>query len=296
MVRASQDKGRGQALVLAALAMVVLLGLLALAVDGGNAYAQRRTVQNAADAGALAGACALALGENPEPVAVEYAVNVNGADSAEVAVDGQTVTVVASRFFPSFFAGVMGRPTLDATARACVRYGPVGATTGGVFPIAAYWQDFVYGQSYDILAGGGPGNFGWLGWDGCTSATCLCESLTFPGNSENYVNPYDPDDDDLSVGDWVAGSVGTMVPSCLTDLLDALIAGQTRITVVVWDQAQGEGSNLEYRVAGFAAFTLEGYELAGEDSITGRFDRVIEPGGDLATGSGYGAYSLILTE
>jgi hypothetical protein len=46
---------RGQAIVLIALGMVVLLGFVALAVDGGNFYNQRRVAQNAADVSSLAG-------------------------------------------------------------------------------------------------------------------------------------------------------------------------------------------------------------------------------------------------
>ena len=43
---------RGQILVMFALMLTALLGVLGLAVDGGVAFAQRRTVQNAADAAA----------------------------------------------------------------------------------------------------------------------------------------------------------------------------------------------------------------------------------------------------
>ncbi len=46
----------GQTLVWVALAMVVLLAFVGLAIDGGAVYAERRRMQNAADAGALAGA------------------------------------------------------------------------------------------------------------------------------------------------------------------------------------------------------------------------------------------------
>ncbi len=49
-------RNRGQALVLIAIAFVSLLALTALALDGSNAYGQRRRAQNGADAGALAGA------------------------------------------------------------------------------------------------------------------------------------------------------------------------------------------------------------------------------------------------
>lgn len=46
----------GQAIVLIVLAIVALIGFLALSVDVGQAYSNRRTAQNASDAAALAGA------------------------------------------------------------------------------------------------------------------------------------------------------------------------------------------------------------------------------------------------
>ncbi|HEY5668948.1 MAG TPA: Tad domain-containing protein, partial [Anaerolineales bacterium] len=52
---------KGQALVLITLAMVVLLGFTALAIDGGMVYSDRRHAQNAADASSLAGGSAAAL-------------------------------------------------------------------------------------------------------------------------------------------------------------------------------------------------------------------------------------------
>ena len=46
----------GQAIVLVAAAVLVLTAILMLAIDGGGIYLERRQLQNAADAGALAGA------------------------------------------------------------------------------------------------------------------------------------------------------------------------------------------------------------------------------------------------
>jgi Flp pilus assembly protein TadG len=51
----SKDE-QGQAIVIMALAMIALLAFAALAIDGANAYVERRRAQNGADAGALAGA------------------------------------------------------------------------------------------------------------------------------------------------------------------------------------------------------------------------------------------------
>lgn len=49
-----RTKARGQAIVIIALAMFVLIGLVGLAVDGGSMFLQRRTAQNSTDGAALA--------------------------------------------------------------------------------------------------------------------------------------------------------------------------------------------------------------------------------------------------
>ncbi|HEX8230130.1 MAG TPA: TadE/TadG family type IV pilus assembly protein [Chloroflexia bacterium] len=54
-VRPGRRKASGQAMVIIALAMFVLIGLVGLAVDGGSMYLQRRAAQNATDGAALAG-------------------------------------------------------------------------------------------------------------------------------------------------------------------------------------------------------------------------------------------------
>ena len=61
-----KDNERGQAIVLIALALVALIAVTGLALDGGRLYQSRRQAQNAADAAALAGA-RLLIGEACEP-------------------------------------------------------------------------------------------------------------------------------------------------------------------------------------------------------------------------------------
>jgi len=57
--RDHRDGERGAITVLVAISILALLGLTGLVVDGGRAYADHRSTQNAADAAALAGAGAL---------------------------------------------------------------------------------------------------------------------------------------------------------------------------------------------------------------------------------------------
>lgn len=151
---------RGQVLVIAALMMTALMGFLALVIDVGNAYAQRRLMQNAADAAAVAGARVLAtnVGSGVSDAAVLGAINTyltsNGSASSVssagpsrawyVDIAGNTVRTVggggvpavaaggmpnivgvrveAGRQFPTYFAGVIGFADLTVEATGAAAY------------------------------------------------------------------------------------------------------------------------------------------------------------------------------
>ncbi len=66
----NKHASKGQVLILFAGAAVALIGILGLAIDLGYNMAQRRTMQNAADAGALAGAHAIARADPASPISV----------------------------------------------------------------------------------------------------------------------------------------------------------------------------------------------------------------------------------
>jgi uncharacterized membrane protein len=59
VVKIRQNSESGQFLVMLAVMLLALLAMLALVLDGGTLYLRRREAQNAADAGALAGARAV---------------------------------------------------------------------------------------------------------------------------------------------------------------------------------------------------------------------------------------------
>src|SRR5437870_56262 len=68
-------RGAGQAIVVMALAMVAICGMLALAIDAGRLYFQRRLMQDAVDSGALAGAQSLVgtvANPNEQPNSATY--------------------------------------------------------------------------------------------------------------------------------------------------------------------------------------------------------------------------------
>ena len=121
----------------------------------------------------------------------------------------------------------------------------------------------------DIISGAQPGNFGWLTWAGSPSEPTLVTSLTPPGNSNTYINPKNPSDRELSVGDWMQGKPGVTNSKSVRDALDNLKT--IDLIVPVWNETQGQGNNGLYRVSAFAKVRLLSYQLTGQSRISVRF-------------------------
>lgn len=127
---------KGQTMVIITIAMLALIGMLALVLDGGFSYAARRSAQNAADAGALAGAnvlCGLQTG-NAYNTAWEYAVTRNHADDADIVIGTSEVQVTATVNHDSFFAGIFGQDVVTVTAYA--EAGCYNPCVAAVLPVA----------------------------------------------------------------------------------------------------------------------------------------------------------------
>ena len=236
---------KGQTLVLIALLMVALAAMAALVLDGGHGYMERRRMQNAADAGALAGARELAMGAleaDAEITATTYAVTHNGADDPigfEVRADGHEVVVTTTKTFSTWFAGVIGQPEMTVRARAVARYDPA---VGGAFaPIALYkgkvdhalvgdpspemwiwdsWKEI--GGEWDDVAGA---NRGWLGLDcGPEPSKCSPDAASVKYWMMEGGWPYST----LTLAEYM-GDVGTMT-SALTEEIEGNV-----LTVPIYD-------------------------------------------------------------
>jgi hypothetical protein len=144
---------KGQTLIIFAVVMVVLVALTALVIDGGFAYTKRREAQNAADAGALAGANALCAGNDDQaiPQALDYAINRNGATDATADLGTKSITVTTTIPQATFLAGIFGSDevTTHATASAGC-YTPCEGI--GVLPVAWACQPPAGGVISDTCA------------------------------------------------------------------------------------------------------------------------------------------------
>jgi hypothetical protein len=252
--------------------MVGLLTVVALVIDGGYAYAQRRRMQTAADAAAVAGARISGLGGTTNQVdnAVNQYATANGAAVVSWSyLNGQkTVHVDTERTFDTFFAGVIGlwQMTASASAEASLDY---LSGTDNLLPMIPEIADFEIGQTYTLWNDDpdAPGNFGWLDWDGGSpSAPELAENIANPGNSGFW-----------EIGDWVPGCPGNKASSQVRSALSGWI-GQ-HVTIPFYDVVQGPGNNTTYRIAGFGEFVLEGFQLTGGNKrVWGHFIGWVEQG------------------
>lgn len=133
---------RGQALIIITFAIIGLIGMTALTVDGSLAYSDRRHAQNAVDTAALAAARAQIRGENVTNAARSIAssngydndgttnivtIQVANSPSGTCPAAGHDITVEIESVVDTTFAKVVGIPEVTnkviAKSRVCDVYG-----------------------------------------------------------------------------------------------------------------------------------------------------------------------------
>ncbi len=291
-MEATKKQGeRGQALITVVIALLVLLLFAGLAIDVGNMYAQRRHMQNAADAGALAGARELCLGHTETQAvaaANDYAGPRNGAPQVQSVVVGNRVVVTTTVPVTSFFAQLIGITTTPVHATAKAACGE--ATSGcGIFPIAFdldVYNDIPCGSYFYVWANDnsdidgslcqncdcseaflgrsviGPGNRGWLRFsppDSPYPATCgsNCGASALACWIENdWPGKVD-------IGQCVPGNPG--VKASDLKAIDDYRIGDT-VRILLWDPDQPAGACTESNTVGDCPGT--GYQVRGFGCVT----------------------------
>jgi len=176
----------------------------AVAVDGGILYKTRRQMQNAADAGAFAGARSICFfaADQAGSRAQDYAVTRNGAEAVDIQVGTWTVRVAAKKHAKLFFAPVIGVPEVEVSASATATCGAANGACG-LWPIAFELQRWTALQHAQC---GTP----FIVWNGdpptqqpdCSQVKCDC----FPDNNHDGVcNSGDGD----GINDVVGGEART---------------------------------------------------------------------------------------
>ena len=195
---------RGQIIVIFALALVAMIAMVGLILDGGAAFAHRRDEQTASDLAALAGANAFLVNYD-QPLARDVAAvsaaresaRLNGYEhgvggvTVDVSIDttaGARVTVDIDAPHENTFARIVGANTWQIATTATAETGfPDTAIGAGpmLFNVAAFDTDdgtplplygdpnapftFAHGQGQSGDAPAGPGNMSWTDYSGDTN-------------------------------------------------------------------------------------------------------------------------------
>lgn len=317
---------KGQAVVVVALALVGLIGVLALVLDGGAAFAARRQMQNAADSAAIAGSRELEAG-NDEPGILSqihaYAEANRVPDSNGVPNDGVNdnvtayfisgvsklrlpvpceldegmeckpigswgyvppsaggVEVIARTSFDAYFAGVVGRDTLGAAARAKVlAQGPAAGQMIGLMPIAVYNPD-PNGPGDPWLDANGdpliervilwdneqeaPGSFGWVDFNGGNNSNAEMKDWIENGY-QDYIHV--PSCVETDTGD--RASTADLIEGYIRQAIQDVMGSVIYVPVYTRFCTEGEeendrigesGANLFYRFVIFAKMVITGYD------------------------------------
>ena len=226
---------RGQVLIIVAIALTALLAFVALAIDVGNMYQVRRQMQNAADAGALAGARELCFGDpgQAEARAIEYA-RYNGAETVQVDFTngGWTVDVTAGQNADMYIAPIIGVSNVDIAAEAAAACGDATSACG-LWPVAVAKNDWDA-----FYAGDGCGK-PFLIWSGtqekdmpdCSIWDCNTEyGRMLDGQSRAWLDFTTVLDPEWPYPDTHCGKLGS---GCGTDELKDCILSDTEARLVI---------------------------------------------------------------
>jgi hypothetical protein len=304
----------GQAFVLMALSLVVIMGMAALVVDVGNWYHTKRRLQGTADAAALAGAQLLPTDSvGAQAMALNYAGK-NGGDVAgsDIAVTStvvadDTIGVRARKTDAGFFGGVLGIASADISARAKARVGPP-LKAKYVAPMVVFCDhplihncngdsepDFGVNHpttmDYDPM--GAPGAYGMLNLDGGGGAV---------GSSDEANWILHGFDKYLGIGDYRSDPGAKFSSSNIQDALQARMG--TVLLFPVFKQLDGQGQNAVYEIIGWIGFHLTAFEVHGNNAtLHGYFTEFIAQGilagsggGDGGPSSSFGVKSIQLIE
>lgn len=322
------NRRSGQILVVLAVAVLVLIGFLALVVELGRLEAAKQNISEAALAGALAAGARLPNRETGTRAARTVCL-ANGADTVTVDYpDERRVSLTCSQRMPFFFAGMWGLRSTRVRARTTVtQTAPVTSVSSVLRPLAvpastytrSRWLQLtlaVLPRDRRALSRRGARRFVALSPGGTSILTYVREFVT--NMEEGYRGT-------VAVGDRVESPRQSMRQAIVTAVVRdsrterALFQqarrapysdrgttysypnypyGDPRIVIVALGSRFGGGSSRrQVTIAGFAAFYLQSVSRDG-NRLRGRFlEYSLSPGhATSASQTDYGLRTYYLTD
>ena len=290
MTRSSQRRGeKGQVIVIFALALVGIVAMVGLVLDGGSAFEQRREEQNVSDLAAMAGATAyinttgdVAAKTAAADAAARYVATANGytagANSVVVNVattgyaTGATVRVSIKKAHANTFSGVVGMPTWDVATTAQAEVNERANGINGAMPLLFNSEAFPTAlcdessgtcvpEVYQLPGTGNedvPQDATQFNW------TIFCQANGNPcnANSDGVRDLIEQEGEEDTV--WIGDDIGPLNAGSHTTLFDAIGAHVGGIFPVPIVNDDGE-------MVGFAYFKLISVEGGSNKVIRGYF-------------------------
>jgi putative Flp pilus-assembly TadE/G-like protein len=254
---------RGQMMLVTAIAMVVLIGFTAMAIDVGLAYRDRRDLQNDVDAAALAGSQHLPSDPSTAKLRANDWLTKNGIKPAQItSIDvesglaaNDTIRVEVDDNFGWIFGRVLGLTTSNVGAHGKARVGSVGGNNE-IMPWAILQGDSacldgngdaIWGQDCSVKVGAGSSISGWYG------------ALDYDGNGGGS-SEYE--------GNIIDGMTDTIY--CAEGSFSDPCPGTTLVADLDGNKVGGTGQGIETRLA-------TGPACDGDGNGTDDFDEVFQP-------------------
>jgi Flp pilus assembly protein TadG len=297
MTRVRND--RGQAAVLTVLFIVVLMGAVALTLDVGSWFREKRATQGAADAAALAGAQGLPSSAGAaEVLAAEYLDKNGGGDATYSFPASDRITVDVDREAPGFFAKAFGIDSVEVGAKATARIGnPSSVRWASPFavdrrhPMLNCVPEPCWHTPTELdLEKVGPGAFRLINIDGSHGGTG-------PKTLEEWILK---GFDGWMPLNWYFSDPGAKFNSSqIKGALDVRIGD--KMLFPVYDDTRKSGANFEYEVIGWVGYVVTSYSISGSKGakLDGYFTDVIWEGILSESGPGsesFGVHSVQLVE
>lgn len=276
MIKFIKDE-KGVVLVIFAILLPVLLGSVAIAVDLGIHYANKVKLDNIAQAAALA-----AVQELPgdlyaaEQKANEY-ITLNSIDDVNIEIQvsqsDKSVEVKIWRDTDYYFGKILGFETRRISSIAKAKaFGVTGLK--GAAPLGVPFQNFVYGQLYQLKCGAppeyGPGNFGVLKLNG-NGANAYEDNLKYGHDGVIKIGDIiETESGNISIPTNRAISYrfaqDSRVPPNTINYYDR-DAPQIIYVPVIEPYQMQENKMIKVKVIGFAAFFIASIPGNGNDSV-----------------------------
>ena len=278
---------RGAVALIVTVFLAVMFGFAALVIDLGVLFVVRGELQNAADAGALAGVVELVNNgeDSAQTMAVAFATEdgqfrlnrtAPEADAVDVIVLGpETLRVRISRSagteagpVPTIFARIWGKETAEvrAVAVATLNHQVVGTGPGNLMPFGIHEDlldangdgQYDVGEYIDIYPyPWAPGNFGTIDLNGGSNSNAETAYWIENGYDGIFVIPENTgyinvEGDPGMSGGSLSGAINFRVGE--------------RVLFAVFDQVTEQGANTIYRVVDLVGGIITSFQLTGDES------------------------------